>query len=251
VMDPAAAEPAVNGGPVRPPSPLSDAAAAVISFIDAGSDELAASLRRTIPDLIEYQSQGYARRYADLVAMSQAAEQKAAPGAAEYTVAVADNLYKLMAYKDEYEVARLALDPGEKAKLAARFGDDAKVIWKLHPPLLRELGLRRKISLGPWFTFAWVMLRWGRRLRGTPFDLFGYTRVRKTERSLIVEYIDTVQMINRQLTADNHVLATKIAALPDMIRGYEQIKLDNVSAYRDQLTQLTSEFHTDCQQTRS
>ena len=99
------------------------------------------------------------------------------PGETAVTEAVARSLHKLMAYKDEYEVARLALDPAFEAQLTGTFGPGSKVSYRLHPPVLRSLGLQHKVALGPWFKPAFQVLRSSRRLRGTPADVFGYSRM--------------------------------------------------------------------------
>ena len=113
---------------------------------------------------------------------------------------------------------------------------------RLHPPVLRALGMRRKISLGPWFTPVFRLLVTARRLRGTPLDLFGYAHVRRVERELIAEYRRVVEEILLSPGPANHGLALTIAALPDEIRGYEQIKLDNVDRYRERLNDLRHEL---------
>ena len=105
-----------------------------------------------MPELVAYQDEAYARRYAEAVRRVHVAEQERTPGHAELAEAVARQLFKLMAYKDEYEVARLHLDTVERAKLTDEFGADAKVAFNLHPPLLRAMGLKRKLKLGGWFT---------------------------------------------------------------------------------------------------
>ena len=105
-------------------------------------------------DLTAYQDHAYARRYLDVVERVRAAERDKTPGSTALTEAVARYLYKLMAYKDEYEVARLALEPSLGAGLEAEFGPGARASWRLHPPVLRALGLKRKIALGPWFVPA-------------------------------------------------------------------------------------------------
>ena len=104
-----------------------------------------------VPELVAYQDHDYARRYAEAVRRVHVAEQERAPEHSELTEAVARQLFKLMAYKDEYEVARLHLDAVEQAKLRAEFGEDVKIWFNLHPPLLRAMGLERKLKLGTWF----------------------------------------------------------------------------------------------------
>jgi indolepyruvate ferredoxin oxidoreductase len=191
--------------------------------------ELARLLDIRIPDLVAYHNEAYAAEYARFV---ERVRQKA-PRLGE---AVARNLYKLMAYKDEYEVARLSLDPRLGAEIAERFGDGARIAYRLHPPVLRALGMRRKIALGPWFRVVFRALHAARRLRGTPLDPFGRTRIRRTERALITEYR---QAVDQALDlAPEHPLAIELAELPDQVRGYEHIKLDNVAAYRTRQSDL-------------
>jgi indolepyruvate ferredoxin oxidoreductase len=107
-----------------------------------------------------------------------------------------------------------------------------KVWFNLHPPLLRALGLKRKLKLGRWFTPFFRMLRAMRRLRGTPLDVFGYAKVRRTERSLIGEYEDLVVEAMAHLSEDTRETAAELCELPDVIRGYEEIKLRNVVRFR-------------------
>jgi indolepyruvate ferredoxin oxidoreductase len=154
-------------------------------------------------------------------------------------------LHKLLAYKDEYEVARLHLDPVERAKVVAEFGADAKVYFLLHPPLLRALGMKRKLKLGPWFRPAFATLRAMRRLRGTPLDLFGLPEVRRVERRLPGEYRERVTRALAHLgTGGDDVRATvaQIAALPDVVRGYEDIKLRNVERFRAEADRLEAQL---------
>jgi indolepyruvate ferredoxin oxidoreductase len=171
-------------------------------------------------------------------------ETERLPGSGEtaITEAVARSLHKLMAYKDEYEVARLALDPAFDAQIAAEFGPGSRVSYRLHPPVLRALGRKHKVTLGPWFRPAFQVLRAGRRLRGTPADVFGYTSIRRTERSLITEYRDSMTQALTRLDAENRDLVARIAALPDMIRGYEQVKLGNLERYRAELSALQADL---------
>ena len=184
------------------------------------------------------------RRYTQLVEQVRAVEAERTPATDALARAVARNLYKLMAYKDEYEVARLSLDPALRAQIAAQFGPDAQYVWRLHPPVLRKLGLRRKIALGQWATPLFVALRAGRRLRGTPFDPFGRFAVRRVERRLIVEYRQVIQELLAGLRSDNHALALQIATLPNIVRGYEHVKLASVARYDKRLSELRAAFAT-------
>jgi indolepyruvate ferredoxin oxidoreductase len=185
-----------------------------------------------VPELVAYQDEAYARRWAELVRRAHVAEQERTPGHGELAEAVARQLFKLMAYKDEYEVARLHLDAVEQAKLRAEFGEDVKVAFNLHPPLLRAMGLKRKLKLGGWFVPAFRSLRRMRRVRGTRLDPFGRAEVRRVERELIVEYEELVDEALTLLTPDTHETAVELVELPDLIRGYEDIKLRNVALYR-------------------
>jgi len=185
-----------------------------------------------VPELVAYQNADWARRWAELVRRVQVAEQERTPGHSEITEAVARQLYKLMAYKDEYEVARLHLDAVERAKRDAEFGAGAKVYFMLHPPLLRALGLKRKLKLGRWFVPAFKLLYRMRRLRGTKLDPFGLAKVRRVERELIAEYEELVDEALSLLAPETHDTALELLELPDVIRGYEEIKLRNVVLFR-------------------
>jgi indolepyruvate ferredoxin oxidoreductase len=180
-----------------------------------------------VADLIGYQDTNYARRYLDVVA-GVARDSEA------LAEVVAHHLYRLMAYKDEYEVARLHLDPALRQQTGERFGQGAVMRHLLHPPMLRALGMRRKIALGRTARPAFTVLRAMRRLRGTKLDLFGYAHLRRVERELITEYVRVVA----RLSGGRPELAMEIAALPEMVRGYEDIKLESVDRYRARLTEL-------------
>ena len=195
-------------------------------------DELRRLAGVRVPELVAYQDAAYARRWAEAVRRAHATEQERTPGHTELAEAVARHLFKLMAYKDEYEVARLHLDAVEQAKLHAEFGEDVKVWFNLHPPLLRAMGLQRKLKLGPWFVPAFRSLYRSRRLRGTKLDPFGRAKVRRVERELIGEYEQLVGEALNLLTPENHDSVVELLELPDLIRGYEDIKLRNVLLYR-------------------
>jgi indolepyruvate ferredoxin oxidoreductase len=221
------------------PKPPGRAARALIDSVGA-EGELRRLLEVRVPELIAYQSRGYAQRYVTFVREVLAAERARTPGSTPVSEAVARQLYYLMAYKDEYEVARLHLLAAERAKLHAEFGEDAQVFFHLHPPLLRALGMRRKLKLGEWFVPALQALRAAKKLRGTPLDVFGRAHVRQVERELIGEYEGLVREALGQLTPELHAQVAELAELPDMIRGYEDIKLHNVQRYRARAADLSS-----------
>ncbi len=200
--------------------------------INGDGGELRRLVELRIPELVAYQDAAYARRFAEVVRRVHVAEQERTPGHSELAEAVARQLFKLMAYKDEYEVARLHLDAVEQAKLHAEFGEDAKIWFNLHPPMLRSLGLDRKLKLGKWFLPSFRALYRARRLRGTKLDPFGHAEVRRVERALIGEYEEIVGEALAKLTPETHATVLDLFELPDVIRGYEEIKLRNVMMFR-------------------
>jgi indolepyruvate ferredoxin oxidoreductase len=185
-------------------------------------------------ELAAYQDTSYATRYLATVGV---AGRSGGPSA--FTEAVARHLYKLMAYKDEYEVARLHLDHG----VAARPGEVASV--HLHPPVLRSLGLDRKIRFGPATTPVLRALAKAKRLRGTRADPFGYAKVRRLERALVAEYERVVAELSATLADARLDEAATIAALPDLIRGYESVKLASVERYRTEMATRLAAWRAD------
>ncbi|MBW0115956.1 indolepyruvate ferredoxin oxidoreductase family protein [Pseudonocardia abyssalis] len=202
----------------------------------AGS-ELARLVGIRVPELVAYQDAACADRYVADVERVRATEAAAVPGSTALAETVAVHLHKLVTYKDEYEVARLSLDPALAAEVQERFGAGATFAWRLHPPALRALGMQRKITLGRRSAPVFRLLRAMRRLRGTPFDVFGYARVRRLERELVVEYRAVVDRLVAGLTPATHAAAVDIAGLPDMVRGYEDVKLESVARYRARLAE--------------
>ncbi|SDJ36297.1 indolepyruvate ferredoxin oxidoreductase family protein [Streptomyces indicus] len=186
-------------------------------------------------DLTAYQNSAYARRYRHAVeavtalATARAGERSGRRIARAFAV----SLHQLMAYKDEYEVARLHLDPSEQDRIRAEFGPEARVSVLLHPPVLRALGIDRKLRLKRTADPAFRLLRAGRRLRGTPLDPFAHTEVRRTERALVTEYQRLIREALDRLTADNAEEVLRLAELPQTIRGYEHIKMARVAEYRE------------------
>ena len=165
-----------------------------------------------------YQNRAYARAYAEFLREVEARRP-------EIRETVARNLYKLMAYKDEYEVARLLTRPGFDAQVRGMWDQVESIGYNLHPPLLRALGMKKKLQLGAWFGGPLKLLAMLKFLRGTPFDAFGYAEVRRQERALPDWYRG---LVRECLETENLALADEMAALPDQIRGYENIKLESI-----------------------
>ena len=155
---------------VGQPAPQVARSAAAQALIDSlpAAGELKRLVEVRVPELIAYQNEDYARRYIEDLKRVHAAEQAACPGETDLSQAVARYLFKLMAYKDEYEVARLSLKPEARAAISAQFGARARVRYHLQPPLLKVLGLKRKLQVGRWFDGVYRVLRRMRFLRGTP-----------------------------------------------------------------------------------
>ncbi|MER7174090.1 indolepyruvate ferredoxin oxidoreductase family protein [Streptomyces mesophilus] len=187
-------------------------------------------------DLAAYQNTAYAERYQQAVkaVTALATDRAGEEGGRRVAHAFAASLHQLMAYKDEYEVARLHLDPAEQARIRAEFGAVARVSVLLHPPVLRALGINRKLRLRRTSGPAFRLLRAGRKLRGTLLDPFARTEVRRTERALVTEYQQLMRQALEQLTPDNVDDVVRLAELPQTIRGYEHIKMARVVEYRTQ-----------------
>jgi indolepyruvate ferredoxin oxidoreductase len=167
------------------------------------------------------------------------AEADKVPGRSGLAEAVAFNLHKLMAYKDEYEVARLHLDPGLGKDIEARFGADTTYTFMLHPPMLKALGMQRKIKVpGKVGVATFKALAGMKRLRQTRLDPFGRDHVRVVERELIEEYDALLDEIVERLGEANHEVAVELAGLPDLVRGYDEVKLRNVDRYHEELSRL-------------
>src|SRR2546429_1551456 len=172
--------------------------------------------------------------------------RKAETNSTKLAEAVARYYAKLLAYKDEYEVARLHADGQFERKIEAMFEGDYRVVYHLSPPLLARRDPRTgepgKMRFGPWVGFLFKILSSLRGLRGTPLDIFGYTAERRTERALIREYEQTVEQLLAELSPQNHALAVQIASLPEEIRGYGHIKMKSVVAARRKRGELLAGF---------
>ena len=200
--------------------------------------ELKRLLEVRVPELIAYQNGSYAREYVSFVTRVRQAEAAGVPGESRLSEAVARYLFKLMAYKDEYEVARLHLKNDIAHALAAEYPGGVKLSYNLHPPFLRALGMTQKIKLGTWFDPIFGLLARLKGLRGTALDPFGRAEVRRVERQLAGEYRGLVEKSLVGLSPETHARAVKLAELPDLIRGYEDIKLRNVQRFRDEVRAL-------------
>ena len=189
-------------------------------------------IERRAADLTAWQNAAWASRYRELVERVREAERALGAGEA-LTDAVARYAYKLMAYKDEYEVARLYTDGAFQERLAASFEGDLRLTFHLAPPVLARrdpvTGEPRKLTFGPWMWRVLGLLAKMRFLRGTPFDPFGRTEERRMERRLIEEYFETVEELLAGLRAENLGLAVEIASVPEQVRGYGHIKQRNVA----------------------
>ncbi len=209
-------------------------------LVDAAgaSGELRRLLEIRVPELVAYQDAAYARQYVEFVRRVREAERAAIGADTRLSEGVARYLFKLMAYKDEYEVARLHLQNDVAKALEAEFPGGVRLQYNLHPPLLRALGMKRKLKLGRWFDGAFRLLLALRGLRGTALDPFGRAEVRRVERQLVGEYRALVEKALVSLSPESYERAVKLANLPDVIRGYEEIKLRNVRRFRDEVRAL-------------
>jgi indolepyruvate ferredoxin oxidoreductase len=195
--------------------------------------------------LAGYQDAAYAARYKALVERARAVEQERI-GGTKLAEAVARYYAKLLAYKDEYEVARLYTDGAFTKKIEAMFEGDYKVKFHLAPPLLAKpdprTGEPKKMQFGPWMMLPFKVLAKLKFLRGTALDLFGRTEERHMERALIAEYENTVAALLSSLRRENHALAVEIASLPETIRGFGHIKAKSVEVARAKQAELLARY---------
>jgi indolepyruvate ferredoxin oxidoreductase len=209
--------------------------AQVIEFKRApGIDQVIAT---RVEFLTAYQNAAYARQYLDFVNQVRAAESRLGDAAKSLrlTEAVARYLFKLMAYKDEYEVARLHADPAFRNRIGAMFEGDYKIKFHLAPPLLARRdanGHLVKQEFGPWMMGAFGVLAKLKFLRGSLLDIFGYSAERRTERALIADYRQTMAGLLARLTRENLAQVVAIASIPEDIRGYGHVKDRHLKAAR-------------------
>ena len=216
-------------------------AAQVIEFVKKPA--LAEMLAKRVAFLTDYQNAAYAQSYQVFVDRVRTAE--APLGKTTLTEAVARYLFKLMAYKDEYEVARLHTDTGFLDKVNAMFEGDFKLNYHLAPPLIgskNDKGELQKRQFGPWMLTGFRLLARLKRLRGTPLDIFGRIEERQVERALIGEYRASLEEVLAGLTAQNHATALEIARIPELIKGYGHVKARHLAIARPQWAALMDDF---------
>jgi indolepyruvate ferredoxin oxidoreductase len=197
--------------------------------------------------LANYQNAAYAGQYRALVDRAKATEATRASGKCGFADAVARYLFKLMAYKDEYEVARLYTDGSFEKQVKAEFaGDSLRFEFHLSPPLLarrdKTTGLPRKMNFGPWVLPAFRLLAKLKFLRGTALDPFGYSLERRTERKLIEDYEAMLEEVFASLTPENHHLAVGLAAIPEKIRGFGHVKQRHLVTAKAEEAALLEQF---------
>jgi indolepyruvate ferredoxin oxidoreductase len=223
--------------------PLGAALAQRAAAAAASDPALADELVRNARELVAFENEGCASDYLDVVARVAAAEAAVKPGSTRLARAVAANLFKLTAYKDEYEVARLMLDgEGLRAALEVAAETGGRAAWQLHPPLLRALGLRHKLAIPFWCAPAIRALAKLKFLRGKQLDPFGWPELRRIERALPGEYRAAIASILPGLDEANVDHALRIAALPDGVRGYENVKLPRARQFRAALAREVAAF---------
>ena len=210
------------------------------------SGSLDETLERRIAFLTGYQNKAYAARYRTIVERVRAAESARVPGSVALAEAAARYLFKLMAYKDEYEVARLYTDGSFAKQIAASFDGDMKLEFHLAPPLLAKhdpvTGRPRKMNFGAWMMRAFGFLAPFKFLRGTPFDPFGYSSERRMERRLIKEYEAALDELLAGLKPENNQLAASIASIPEKIRGFGPVKERHLTAAKAEEAALLARF---------
>ncbi len=215
-----------------------------VRVLSGSFDEL---VSRRVEFLTAYQNAAYAMRYRRLVDTARAAEADQAPGKTGFAEAVGRYLFKLMAYKDEYEVARCYADPAFLRQVRNEVdGDNLRLIFHLAPPLFarrdKVTGEPRKISFGPWMIYVFALLAKCKFLRGTPFDPFGHTTERRTERQLVRDHERLIHELIAKLAPDNHHIAVGLAAIPEKIRGFGHVKMRHLAAAKADEAALLEQF---------
>ncbi|MEX2129818.1 MAG: indolepyruvate ferredoxin oxidoreductase family protein [Xanthobacteraceae bacterium] len=223
-----------------PAEPATDARRISVSL-----DEI---IERRVAFLTAYQNASYAARYREMVERVHVVEEARVADGHDLTEAAVRNLFKLMAYKDEYEVARLYADGSFAKQVAAAFDGEARLEFHLAPPLLARAdpatGRPKKISFGPWMMRGFGMLARFKFLRGTPLDPFGYSADRRVERALVRDYNTVLAELIEGLTPQNHALAVAIASIPEKIRGFGPVKERHLYAAKGEEAELLKQFRS-------
>jgi indolepyruvate ferredoxin oxidoreductase len=221
-----------------------------------GSATASAPKAQTLDDIVAfradqltgYQDATLAERYRSRVALMAEAERSKAPGRGSLAEAVARGYHKLLAYKDEYEVARLFTDPAFEQALAAQFEARGKLEFHLAPPLLarrdKTTGEPRKMKFGRWMRPVFRLLARGKRLRGTAWDVFGYTRERRLERQMIADYEKLLDELAERLSPATHATAVALASLPLEVRGFGHVKERNYKLAKGREAALLAELRS-------
>jgi indolepyruvate ferredoxin oxidoreductase len=197
-------------------------------------------IKKRVEFLTGYQNAAYAAQYVELIDKVRAAEAAHNLGS-KLSMAVAKSYFKLMAYKDEYEVARLYTDGRFLEQLKSQFEGDVKLKFNLAPPLFAKKDAKGhlvKAEFGPWMMSAFKLLAKLKGLRGGALDVFGYTAERKMERALIAEYRGMIEGVLHSLDVSNHATAVELASLPEQIRGFGHVKEKAVAEYRVRKAEL-------------
>ncbi|WP_288130150.1 indolepyruvate ferredoxin oxidoreductase family protein [Microbulbifer sp.] len=208
-------------------------------------ESVAQTIVRLAEELKEYQSAFYARRFTRAVTELKQVEDQIPGSNGVLTRAAAASLFKAMAYKDEYEVARLYSGEAFKRQLSETFTGDYKLRFLMAPPLIARpdaSGKIRKISLGPWLQKCLPILAKGKVLRGTPLDPFGYTAERREERRWAREVLDTVKAVTANLSVANIEPATELLSLPQQVRGYGYVRAQKMAAITERWHNLKAKF---------
>jgi indolepyruvate ferredoxin oxidoreductase len=211
------------------------------------SDSLDTLIARRVQDLTKYQNAAYAERYSARIRRVRDAEAAATPGQTAFAEAVARYLYKLMAIKDEYEVARLYTQTGFPDRMAGMFEGDWKPVFNLAPPIFAKrdpvTGVARKREYGAWMLHVFRVLARMKFLRGTALDVFGRTQERRHDRAILSDYDSLMDELCQSLTPDNHALAVELAALPEAIRGYGHIRARHIVHAEQRRAELIAQLH--------
>ena len=210
------------------------------------SGSLAEVTARRIEFLTGYQNAAYARRYSELVDRVRRVESDRLSGSTQLAETVARCYFKLLAYKDEYEVARLHADPAFHRAIAEQFEGSYRLNYYLAPPILARTdpntGVARKVRFGRWMGAVFQLLSRLKFLRGTPLDIFGYSAERRSERALIAEYEEMIDEVLGRLETRNHAMAIELASLPERIRGFGHVKAASVQKAGEQRAQLLARW---------